>query len=121
MPSNYTAIETLLRRVRARWQKLRVFRASARAALAGSAVLAVALIAARLAGRSPVALALVALAAIAGLVDVAVWGAVPLRPKPDERPLARFIEERAPSLDDRLVSAVDVRGSGRERAQADIV
>src|SRR4051812_19271079 len=107
MPSNYPAIESLLRRVRARWRRLRVFEGSARVALAGSAVLAVALVATRLAGRSPAALSLIALTAIVGLIVAAVWGARPLRQVPDDRRVARFIEERALSLDDRLVSAVD--------------
>jgi hypothetical protein len=121
MPSNYTAIETLLRRVRARWRRLRLFKASTQAALAASAVLAMALVAARLAGRSPAALSLVALTAVVSLIAVAIWGLLPLRHTPDDRHLARFIEERAPSLDDRLVSAVDVLGSGRERASPAIV
>ncbi|HEY2905958.1 MAG TPA: DUF4175 family protein, partial [Vicinamibacterales bacterium] len=121
MLSNYPSIEVLLRRVRARWRLLRVFKASARVTLAASAVLAVALIATRVAARSPAALSLVALTAIVGLIVVAVWGALPLRYVPDDQRVARFIEERAPSLDDRLVSAVDAVRNERERAAPAIV
>jgi hypothetical protein len=121
MLSNYPGIESLLRRVRARWQRLRFVNASINIALAASAILGIALIAARFAGRSPVALALVAFAAITAIAGVIVWRLLPLRHSPADQHVARFIEERAPSLDDRLVSAVDAVRNDRERASPGIV
>ena len=108
MDSSYQQIGELISRVRARWRRLLVFRASVRAALTAAAVLIVALAVARLSGRSPNALA--ALGVVAGLATLvaivrALW---PLRQRPSDKQVARFIEEREPSLDDRLVSAVDV-------------
>ncbi len=84
-----------------------------RATLAASAVLGVALIAAHGIDRAPLALALVGAAALLFVAVGIVRGCLPLRHVPDDVRLARFIEERAPSLDDRLVTAVDVVRSER--------
>ena len=121
MRDNYPSIESLLRRVRARWQRLRLFKASVNVALAASAILGIALIAGRFAGRSPVALALVAVTAFVAIVAAMVWRLLPLRHSPADQHVARFIEERAPSLDDRLVSAVDVVRTERTHASPAIV
>src|SRR5262249_34996335 len=43
------------------------------------------------------------------------WACAPLRRTPGDSQVARFIEERVPALDDRLVTAVDV-GEGRSNA-----
>ena len=48
--------------------------------------------------------------AIAALVRAVA----PLRRAPSDLRVARFVEERAPSLDDRLVTAVDMVSSGRQ-------
>jgi hypothetical protein len=108
MPDYFDRIESLLQRVRARWNRLRLYKASVRAALSASAVIGVALIAARLVGRSPVGLSIVALTAIVAAIVVLAWAILPLGRVPDDRRVARFVEERAPSLEDRLVSAVHV-------------
>src|ERR1700730_3711017 len=110
---HYEAIRDVLGRVRSRWRALCVLKASVRATLAASAVLGVALIAAHEIDRAPLALALVGAAALLLVAAAIVWGCLPLRQVPDDVRLARFIEERAPSLDDRLVSAVDVVRSER--------
>src|SRR6185436_12688171 len=52
-----------------------------------------------------VALAALTILAVAGVVG---WALTPLRRAPADLQVARFIEERTPSLDDRLVTAVDV-------------
>ena len=52
------------------------------------------------------------LLALAGIVR-ALW---PARRVPTDAQVARFIEEREPSLDDRLVSAVDVVSAARAGA-----
>ncbi|MBI4485948.1 MAG: hypothetical protein HY655_08060 [Acidobacteria bacterium] len=104
-------IRHLLQRVRSRWRALRVLQASMRAALATSAVVGVALIAVGSIDRAPLALAVVAAAALLLVVAAIVWAGLPLRHVPDDVQLARYIEERAPALDDRLASAVDLARS----------
>src|SRR5438094_6599909 len=108
MDAHYQTIRELIRRVRARWRALTLFRAAIRGALAAAAVLLVALVAAQWAARAPVALAATGLAACALGIGAIVWAAAPLRRAPSDLRVARFIEEREPALDDRLVTAVDV-------------
>ena len=102
------AVRELIDRVRTRWRAQRLFEATVRGALAGSAAIGVALVAARWSAGAPALLAFVIgtsllLAAVA--LGRAFW---PLRRSPGDIQVARFIEERAPALEDRLVSAVDV-------------
>ena len=116
MLHHYEQIRELLHRVRSRWKARSIFLAAVRASLAASAVLGVVLILAhggRWAGSSPIALAAVGFAAFGLVVAAIVWGVAPLRHTPSDARLARFIEERTPSLDDRLVSAVDLVQSER--------
>ena len=105
-------IRELLDRVRARWHALRAFQAAVRASLAASAVLIVALLVVRglaqWAGRPPLVPAILAAATLLLAVGAVAWAFAPLRHRPSDARVARFIEERAPALDDRLVSAVDV-------------
>ncbi|HEY7283811.1 MAG TPA: DUF4175 family protein [Vicinamibacterales bacterium] len=108
MQQHYEAIRELLDRVRRRWRTEQAFSAIVRVALAASLIVLVSLLASRFTQGAPVALAIVGIFAVAALVAVTWWGLRPLRQRPDDRRVARFIEERAPSLDDRLVSAVDV-------------
>ena len=109
-------IRHLLQRVRSRWRALRVLQASMRAALAASAVMGVALIAARWIDRAPLALAFVAAAALLLVAAAIAWGCLSLRHVPDDVQIARYIEERTPALDDRLASAVDLARSERHSA-----
>src|SRR6185503_19885572 len=60
------------------------------------------------AGRPPLVPALLAGAALVLVVWAIAWAFVQLRHRPSDARVARFIEERVPALDDRLVSAVDV-------------
>ncbi len=64
--------------------------------------------------RTPVALALLGLVALALVAGAIVWGFWPVRRTPSDAQVARFIEERDPSLDDRLASAVDLLVARRE-------
>src|SRR5216683_1732369 len=114
MQAHRQEIHELLDRVRSRWQRLRAFRATVRAALAASGVLAVAFVLTFWTTRSPMALAALGVAATALAVAALVWGLWPVRRVPSDTQLARFIEESEPSLDDRLASAVDLLASGRE-------
>lgn len=105
---HYDDIRDVLHRVRRRWRTWRALQAVARAALMLSVVLGVMLVAARWTSGAPVALAALGLVAFACALTGLLWGLLPLREVPDDRQVARFVEEREPSLDDRLVSAVDV-------------
>jgi hypothetical protein len=101
-------VRELIDRVRKRWRAQRLFEATARGALAGSAAIGIALVAARWSTGAPGLLAFViatALVLAAAALGRAFW---PLRRSPGDIQVARFIEERAPALEDRLVSAVDV-------------
>src|SRR5260221_2208990 len=106
-------IRELLARVRSRWQRLSAFRATVRAALAASGVLAIAFVLTFWTTRSPMALAALGVAATALAVAALVWGLWPARRVPSDTQLARFIEESEPSLDDRVASALDPLASGR--------
>ena len=59
-------------------------------------------------GQPPIVLGILAAASLLLAVGAVVWAFAPLRHRPSDARVARFIEERAPALDDRLVSAVDV-------------
>src|ERR1700674_2365553 len=114
MQAHQRQIRELLDHVRSRWQRLSAFRATVRAALAASGVLAVALVLTFWTTRSPMALAALGVAATALAIAALVWGLWPVRRAPSDTQLARFIEESEPSLDDRLASAVDLLASGLE-------
>ncbi len=118
---HYDAIRHILQRVRSRWRTLCLLQASTRGALAASAVLGAALVASHWMDRAPVALALVGAAALLFVAAAVIWVGLPLRHVPDDRRIARFIEERAPTLDDRLVSAVDVVRSDRHAASPALI
>ncbi len=95
---------------------LRLFRSTVRGAAVASAVLAVGLTAVQWADRSPLALIVIVAGAAVLACAALVWALAPLREVPSDRRVARFIEERAPALDDRLVTAVDFVESGRSRS-----
>ncbi len=111
--SHYAEIRDLLARVRRRWLGLRAMHAVVRASLAAALVIAAAMVLARWTAGSPGLLALLGLSALLLATAGLIWGLLPLRRRPTDRQVARFIEERDASLDDRLVTAVDVAsGSG---------
>ena len=98
---------SLLRRVRRRWLTSVLARGTARAALAAAAVVAVT-VAIDWAGGpvGPMLLTLGAVAVLGALLG-AGWMLWPLRQRPSDRRVARFIEEHRPDLEDRLVSAIE--------------
>jgi hypothetical protein len=116
MERQYESIRRLLARVRSRYRAVEVSRAVSRAAWSTAATLGLAVVATVVvsaAARSPwvfVAIAVIALMASAAAI---VWAVLPLRRHPSDRSLARFVEERVSSLDDRLATAVDVVESGQ--------
>lgn len=110
MDASYRGIGELIARVRARWRRLVFLRAALVAALAVAGVLAAGLVLASASGRSANALAAVGVVTAVVALAVAIRALRPARRVPSDLQVARFIEEHEPSLDDRLVSAVDVNG-----------
>ena len=112
-------IRQLVRRVRARWRRLVVLRATGRTALTVSCALGAVLCLAFLAREAPpVILAGLAVAAVALTIGSAIWGLWPAREVPSDGRVARFIEEQDASLDDQLVSAVDLLAGPRGQTPA---
>lgn len=108
MSEHFGPIQELLDRVRTRWRRLVLLDVTTRGALAGTVVVGFAFALSVWMSRAPLALAVVgALATVIGLAAL-VWAAWPARQVPSDRNVARYIEERSPALDERLVSAVDV-------------
>src|SRR5438876_5753973 len=95
-------IRDLINQARRRWRLLRLYHGTMRGACAASGVLATALVAAHWADRSPLALVAIGLVSLVLVVGALVWGLAPIRQVPSDHRIARFIEERAPTLDDRL-------------------
>jgi hypothetical protein len=100
------AIRDLLDGVRARWQRLVLLGGVARACVGVAVVLAVLFVAQPWLPERPLVLAAAALVTLALAAAASAWAFAPVRQRPSNLTLARFIEERAPTLDDRLVSAV---------------
>src|SRR5262245_51258864 len=111
---HYETIRELIDRVRRRWRTQQAFEAIARAALAAIIVVGVALTGALFTAGKPGALATIGIVAVLLTLAAVIWGLLPLRRVPSDRQVARFIEERSPELDDRLVSAVDVASGQRQ-------
>jgi hypothetical protein len=111
MDRQYEPIRRLLALVSARYRALMMCRAIVRAALAASAVIGLSVAASSLASlaiATPWALAAVGGIALLTALAAIAWGLMPLRHKPSDAAVARFIEERVPALEDRLATAVDV-------------
>src|SRR5471032_890849 len=105
---DYTQIRELIGRVRARWRALMALQALVRGALIAALVVGAALVAARWTEGAPGALMALAAAAAVLAAGALIWCLAPLRRVPADGKVARYIEERTPSLGDSLVTAVDV-------------
>ena len=108
MSEHFGPIQELIDRVRSRWRRLVLLDAAMRGAVAVALIVGVTLALSLWTSRSPVALAVLGASALAAVIGALLWAAWPARSIPSDRMVARFIEERTPSLDERLVSAVDV-------------
>ncbi len=116
-----TDLTLALDTVRKRWRLLLALRISARALIAASLVAAGAALAERwLQSSDGEALALAALAFALTIAAFAVL-AWPLRTRPTDSQIARFVEERCPDLDDAIVTAVEIQRVGSNSAFAPLV
>ena len=118
---DYGEIRQLIDRVRARWRALVALQALVRGALMVALVVGAALVAARWTDGAPVALMALAATAAVLAAGALAWCLAPLRRAPADNQVARFVEERAPSLGDRLVTAVDVAQAQNPPALADMM
>ena len=109
--SGFDPVRELIGRVRARWRRLVLLQSTVRAALAVSALLALTLLVAAWTTRTPILLAGVIATAVLALVAALIWAFRPARDLPSDARVARFVEEREESLDDRLVSAAQLASS----------
>ena len=115
-------LDNLLLAIRRRWQTCAALRALAR----GLALVAVILVAAAVAERviqpSDTPLLVLAGATVALVLAAAAWALSSLEHRPDDRRIARFVEERVPELNDTLVTAVDIQsGPARDDTFAPLV
>src|SRR5579872_2037883 len=100
----------LLKRVRSRWRRLAALRAATRAALGIALIFALAAAMMRLVPLPVLALVAIGIAAAVLALAAACWAFWPVRERPSDTRVARFIEEANPGLEDRLVSAVAASG-----------
>ncbi|MBI2835895.1 MAG: hypothetical protein HYX76_15860 [Acidobacteria bacterium] len=103
-------LHTALGRVRSRWLAATGLRAAARASAAVTMVLLAAAIVDRLVTLDPVALLMTAGIVLLGCLAGTIWALWPLRRRPSDRQVARFVEERCPELEDRVASAAEFAG-----------
>lgn len=112
-------LRALLRSVRQRWIVSEGLLAGARGLAAAAALITAAAVLVKIAGTTSLPLVLLASVTLAGAVGVIVWSLWPLRRTPNDGQVARFVEEKVPELEDRLVSAVEIAGkSTRSRLTA---
>ena len=109
--SPFDPVRELIARVRVRWRRLVLLQSTVRAALAVSAVVALTLLVVAWTTRTPILLAAVIAIAVLALVAALIWAFRPARDFPSDTRVARFVEERVESLDDRLVSAAQLASS----------
>jgi hypothetical protein len=110
-----------LRRIRRRWFTLQLLKVLARILVAAALVFAAAaLIDRALEPTDAPLLALAALAILLSLVAIVVL-AWPLRRQPDDRQVARFVEECCPELDDAVVTAIEIGRAPSEYVFAPLV
>jgi hypothetical protein len=103
--------------VRARWRRLVLLRATARAGLTVGGVLAVTFVLAFWVVRLPLVLGGVGFVGMVLAALALVWSFWPARELPSDTRTARFIEERDPSFDDGLVTAVAMLEAGQQDTQ----
>ena len=114
MSDHYRELTAVLARVRRRWRTLSGLTALTRAVVAASTLALAALVAYLVASPSEGGVVVLFLLPAAGLLIAAGWFFWSLRRRPDDRTVARLIEERCPELEDQLATAVELGGRGDE-------
>ena len=108
----------VLHGIRRRWQRFVALRLAARGLALVAAIVAAAGLADRLLHPSDAALLVLAGAALVLSAAAALAVLWPLRNRPGDRQIARFVEERVPELDDALVTAVEIEERTRTSSSA---
>ncbi len=112
MTEEFGHIRRVLRSVRRRWMWQTFFRSATRASVSVAVVLLASWVLIRIVDpRALSALAWFAALTLASCAAVVGWALWPLTHRPGDAQVARFIEERCPHLEDRLVTAVECASS----------
>jgi hypothetical protein len=106
-------LDKVLHDIRRRWQRCAALRAAGRALAVVAAIVAAAALSERLLHPSDIPLLLLAGVTFVSSLAAAAWALWPLRHRPTDRQIARYVEERVPELDDSLVTAVDIQERAR--------
>jgi hypothetical protein len=106
-------VRVLLTRVRRRWITVVSMRAVSRVAAAAAALLLLVLGIDSWLEPADLPMVVLAMTAVVVVLTFALGILWPLRRRPSDRQVARYIEERCPELEDHLASATDVAESGR--------
>ncbi len=102
-------LDNLLHGIRRRWQRCVALRAAARACVLVAVLLAAPALAERAVQPGDTALLALGTTVVVLIIAAIAISAWPLRRAPTDRQIARFVEERAPELDDTIATAVDLR------------
>ena len=107
--------------VRRRWMAARLLRALARLLGGASLGLLVVLLVDLLLAPPDIPMLLVAVGALVATAVFAIRVMWPLRERPTDRRVARFVEERCPELEDRVASATELGGASTPTDFQDLV
>jgi hypothetical protein len=113
--SGFDPVLLLIQRVRRRWRRLVLLQSATRAALALAAVLGCVLLLAAWTTGVPLLLGGLLVAAALTAAAAVAWAFWPSWEMPSDARVARFVEERDASLDDRLVSAAELATSAESQ------
>ena len=119
--AHVVALRVVLASVRHRWLAVRWIRGGAQILASVCVGLLVILALELTLVPSDLIIVLLAVVGLAGVFGFTVWVLQPLRERPPDRRVARFLEERCPELADSVVSAVEVDSSSTPTEFADLV
>lgn len=112
--THYQELQAGLARARARWRRAALLRGFGFASAAASVLIALALALYLVARPTGGMLIMLAVVALFGALTCFVYAGWTLRRLPNDRRVARFVEERIPELEDRVATAVEF---GEQRAE----
>ncbi|MCA1561069.1 MAG: hypothetical protein LC804_12650 [Acidobacteria bacterium] len=116
-----TDVHHLIDRVRRRWLTVAWLKAGSRAAGGAALILLAALGIDALLAPADVPLLLLAAAAVGSALGLALAMCLRLARRPGDAQVARFVEERCPTLQDCLASAAELDAHGEQSPVADLV